>query len=263
MDKITYAFPKIKGMDPSYYIDAYNLLLECSNAHTPREFTITLIEMVRRMCPYDQAIAFFFDRYHKIADYYSVGTKEGWLESYLNYFLKYINSDFVITSPRREDSRNTSDRIIDWDDIPSSYFKKEYIDLVNLKHTWSFTFFDMNGIPRVTICLDRRHKEPFSEEQQKAILLALPILNNMHRNFYYKDRQNVDTQSLWKDYNLTTREKEIADMLCQGLNAARISSLLYISESTTYKHIAHIYKKVGVSSHQELIARMLSWRSLT
>jgi DNA-binding CsgD family transcriptional regulator len=36
-----------------------------------------------------------------------------------------------------------------------------------------------------------------------------------------------------------------------------ISKSLYISKATTYKHIAHIYEKLHVSSLQELLVRLL------
>ena len=260
MEKITYAFPKIKGIEPSIYIDAYNLVLECSNTRTPKEFCIRLIKLAARICPYDQAIAFFIDKNGKIAGFYSVGTKEGWLETYLNYYIEMTDGDFSFKNNLPESS--DANRIINWNDVPDSVFKREYIDAVHLKHTWAFTFYDMDGSARVTICFDRRHEQPFTEKEQTEIRLALPILNNMHRNFYYKDVENVDTAALWAEYSLTKREKEIADMLCQGTKASRIADLLYISQATAHKHIAHIYRKVGVTSHQELISRMLSKRSL-
>ena len=72
------------------------------------------------------------------------------------------------------------------------------------------------------------------------------------------DNKESIVQSPWKNYGLTKRETEIANLLCQGMTVQNISAVLYIVVTTTYKHIAHIYEKVGVSSQQELLVKMLN-----
>ena len=86
----------------------------------------------------------------------------------------------------------------------------------------------------------------------------------MYRNFYYQGTDNSAhmTQSSWNEYGFTKRETEIAELLCQGMTIQNISSALYIAVTTTYKHIAHIYEKTGVSSQQELLVKMLNRRSI-
>ena len=56
---------------------------------------------------------------------------------------------------------------------------------------------------------------------------------------------------------LTKREQEVVELLCRGLSPAHVSKTLKISVSTAYKHIAHIYKKLNVSSQQELLVKVL------
>lgn len=81
----------------------------------------------------------------------------------------------------------------------------------------------------------------------------------MYRNFFYSgiDTSSKKKQSQWERYNFTAREAEIANLLCQGTTVKNISSILYIEVSTTYKHMAHIYKNAGVSSKQELLVELL------
>lgn len=91
-----------------------------------------------------------------------------------------------------------------------------------------------------------------------TLQLAIPHLNNLHKNFYYQGfSRKVIKRATWETANLTARETEIANLLCQGISPANISRTLYISLSTTYKHIANIYKKMHVSSQQELLVRLL------
>ncbi|MBQ6663135.1 MAG: helix-turn-helix transcriptional regulator [Firmicutes bacterium] len=242
----------------------YDLLCACSQARTPKEFIQALFAQLAEKCPYDQAIAFFFDRNGKISDVYTLGTRPGWLETYLNYYIETADVAAIGMDmrPTSENEKQEPFDITEWDRLPVSEFKRDYIDPVNLKYTLSFSFFDMSGGIRAAICLDRCTKKPFRPEELELLEWSLPVLTNMHRNFFYKDVENVETASLWEAYRLTKREAEIADMLCQGMKAARISATLFIAEATTHKHIAHIYRKAGVSSQQELIARVLSRRAL-
>lgn len=257
MNDINYAFSKIKDVEPSSYIDAYYLILECSDARTPKEFAITFIRLAERICHYDQAIAFFHDLNGKIAGVYSIGTDEGWLESYLNYYIE-LYPEFDVTTTAKPKIQYFVNSIIDFDSFPDSEFKRDYFDAVNLKYTWPIIFYGMNDEQRITICLDRRRKQAYTKEERETIMLAYPILNNMVRNFFFTDSQDADSETVWKEYGLTKREIEVADFLCKGMKSSRISSTLFIAEGTTRKHIANIYSKVGVKSQQELIARMLS-----
>lgn len=265
MNDITYAFPKLKGVDPSCYIDAYSLVLLCSQAHTPRSFTMKLLEKLKKLCPYDEAIVFFLNENKKITGQYSVGVKEEWVNSYLEYYMDEVpktNPAFAIQQNLRETDWEKTVNIIDWSQYSGTEFIQNYINGRGLKYSWGFTFFDMNGNYRVTISLDRKTESPFTKREQACFRLALPILNNMYRNFFYSgiDTSSKKKQSQWERYNFTAREAEIANLLCQGTTVKNISSILYIEVSTTYKHMAHIYKKAGVSSKQELLVELLQGR---
>jgi len=266
MAKITYAFPKLKNVDPSCYIFAYNLVLECSQANSPRSFAMRLLGNVDKVCPYDQAVVFFFDVNGKVSGYHTVNLDKKWLDMYLNYFLNDSEFPQELSIYRNINERSDFEfsRQIDWSRFPRSEFITNYIEARGLKYSWGFTFFDLNGAYRVAFSLDRIRNVPFSEIETNRLNLALPILNNMHRNFFYQgiDSDENDPQSPWKEYNLTKREIEITNLLCQGMTVQNISSILYIASTTTYKHIANIYKKMGVSSRQELLVKMFNRRVL-
>ena len=52
---------------------------------------------------------------------------------------------------------------------------------------------------------------------------------------------------------LTERECEVLGLLAHGRNARFIQESLAISYSTTKTHVSHIYQKLGVHAHQELL----------
>ncbi|WP_338025909.1 response regulator transcription factor [Adlercreutzia agrestimuris] len=54
-------------------------------------------------------------------------------------------------------------------------------------------------------------------------------------------------------YDLTDREQEIFELLARGRNIRYIEKELMVSYNTVKTHVSHIYAKLGVHSHQELI----------
>ncbi len=245
----------------SVYQKIYNLILSCSHIRSPKAFLETLAKEIKSLCDYDSVVIFYYDTAGRIANTFSDGTKPGWMETYLEYYIDATddsNFAFQLSSPEViEKTDRLSSNIIDWSQAKNSHFKNEYINDAGLKYTWAFEFYDMQGFPRATICLNRIKNMPFTKEEQEIITLALPLLINQYRNYFYEEVKDQNLQSIWEKYQLTSREKEIADMLCKGMKTKRISELLSISISTVRKHIEHIYKKVNVISQTELITRVL------
>ena len=99
-----------------------------------------------------------------------------------------------------------------------------------------------------------------SKAQDIEVLnILVPALNNLHKNFYVKIPGGFrQSNPLYADAQLTDREVEIVDLICQGVSPANISKILHIATSTTYKHIAHIYEKFHVSSRQALLVKLLN-----
>ena len=57
---------------------------------------------------------------------------------------------------------------------------------------------------------------------------------------------------------LTPREREVHDLLAQGLTNLQIAKLLFIGESTVKVHVHHIYDKLGIRS-RTAIAVQAAW----
>ena len=51
---------------------------------------------------------------------------------------------------------------------------------------------------------------------------------------------------------LSPREKEIYDLVCQGLSTSQIAAMLFISQSTVKVHAHHIFDKTGIRSRSGL-----------
>jgi DNA-binding CsgD family transcriptional regulator len=56
------------------------------------------------------------------------------------------------------------------------------------------------------------------------------------------------------EYGLSPRELEVLKMLARGRDRAYIEEKLVVSRNTVKAHVKHIYAKLGIHSHQDLIA---------
>ena len=80
-------------------------------------------------------------------------------------------------------------------------------------------------------------------ESAREALAAAPAPNQLDEN----------CARLSDEFGLTAREREVFGLLAHGRNGRYIMDHLVISRNTAKSHIKHIYSKLGVQSHQELI----------
>ena len=62
------------------------------------------------------------------------------------------------------------------------------------------------------------------------------------------------------DHPLTRREREVAELVGQGLTNGQIARELVLSERTVEKHVANILKKLGLHSREQVAASMTERR---
>ncbi|MBQ3641697.1 response regulator transcription factor [bacterium] len=58
-----------------------------------------------------------------------------------------------------------------------------------------------------------------------------------------------------KEYNLTDREKEVLNYICDGLNNTEIARILDVSVNTVKVHVSSIFQKLGVEDRVQLIVK--------
>lgn len=63
------------------------------------------------------------------------------------------------------------------------------------------------------------------------------------------------------DQRLTRAERDIVELVCEGLTNPQIAQRLAVSPRTIQGHLLKVFRKFGVSTRAELVARML--RGLT
>lgn len=83
--------------------------------------------------------------------------------------------------------------------------------------------------------------------------------NYLSKNFSLKDAGGNTIKSFSKfisDYNITKREWEIIEKICEGLTNQQISEVLFISLQTVKDHTHHIYQKTGTKNRVQLVNRV-------
>lgn len=86
------------------------------------------------------------------------------------------------------------------------------------------------------------------EIQEKEVCIDKNQLYGIQEDII-TDKEEAD---LFKSLNLTTRECEIAELICENLSNKEIADKLYISETTVKKHSTNIYKKTNVTNREQL-----------
>lgn len=62
-------------------------------------------------------------------------------------------------------------------------------------------------------------------------------------------------------YGLTSRERDILELLGKGYSRPHIGRELYLSESTVKTHAGNLYRKLGIHKHDELLELIAAWPS--
>ena len=89
-----------------------------------------------------------------------------------------------------------------------------------------------------------------------SVLNGQTYFTDLVAHFVGEDGKAID---LYED--LTTREREVLQLVAEGKTALEVSEILFISVRTVEKHRSNLMKKLNIHSHNELIRYALQ-RSL-
>jgi len=99
------------------------------------------------------------------------------------------------------------------------------------------------------------------EERHKAAVLSMALdqLNSFRGSKSIPASPVTDKfEANCALYQLTSREKAVARLICDGFRYKEIGQKLFIAEKTVAKHVRNIYEKVQVTNKVELINKLAS-----
>lgn len=242
------------------WTECSDFILECGSIHEPYRFCVNVLDKIRDIIPYDQALFLMLDSNRKIARKHFVGFTDRWAQMYLDYYSKFQGDDLSLTAEAIELEGRGYVRLINWHDYDGSRddMLVNYIRPRRLSQSLAIVLFNLKGAPATTFTLDRLIDGKFTDLEVETAKLLTAHLNNLYKNLFVRPTAQV---RMWDGIagieDLTEREREVLDLLCQGIKPTFIARELHISTGTVNKHIAHIYRKLGVDSKQELLVKLL------
>jgi len=84
-----------------------------------------------------------------------------------------------------------------------------------------------------------------------------PMSSNIARQVITAFKEVKETDKEKNEYFLSTREKEVLNLLAEGNNYQQIADQLFISVDTVRHHIKNIYKKLHVHTQSEAVAKAI------
>lgn len=87
------------------------------------------------------------------------------------------------------------------------------------------------------------------------ILAGNKLWEDIQRLSLFNPQNTIKDQNL-SNYQLTNREKEVAELIIKGTTYAQIAEQLFISLPTVKTHVSNIYQKCKVKNKAELISRL-------
>lgn len=236
----------------------YDFAITCGSENDPKSFSISVLNNLKELCRFDQSLIYFLDGNRRVQNQYLMNIEKHWSTMYLEYYSKVENGRYALSKNPKENPNKPTINVIEWEKEPSTEFVPDYVRARGLKYSLGFCLYDINGMPRTVFALDKTNDEKFTEHELQTLSLLIPLINNLHKNYFHQQTtQKGMDQISWDTTNLTEREIDVVNLLCQGVSPVMISKALHISQSTTHKHISHIYQKMHVSNLQELLVRLL------
>ncbi|MBR2789467.1 MAG: hypothetical protein IKD70_02450 [Eggerthellaceae bacterium] len=244
--------------------DVYDYVLKCSLEQEPTAFAVTALEELDDLIPYNQGLVYLLDEQRQVCFQHLVNIKNRWSNMYLGYYSNFGTDDLSLNARVDEIAGKPLVKKIIWANEPKTEFLTDYIMARGVRYSLSFGLFDQNGMPRAAFSLDRSNKACFTDDEVALLYTCLAPVSGLFKNFFTDptsvpgSKKTIQEASL--DAVLTPREREVVNLLCQGLAPVHVAATLRISISTVYRHIANIYKKLHLSSQQELLVRVLGNR---
>ena len=245
---------------PWYSVNDF--LLQCGENRTPLAFSRAVMDQIDALIPFDQGRLYLLDETGKIVDTYCLGVSPRCQEEY-RYYADMDNgvcstaaaaARFARRYPSVEQCLRDGDSYRD-----ASSFYSEYIRPNQIQQSFGLGLRDMHHSLRCMFSFDRICKVPYSDQEIEIMKIIRPHLDNLFQNFYVSaqtERKIPDGHAAPAE-KLTRREREIAELLVNGVTPKNISLKLCISFTTVNKHIAHLHEKLNVSTRQELVVKLL------
>jgi len=216
------------------------------------------LHLIRLLIPFSQASFTYIDKQSKLIDmnrsvfvdiddellklYNELYYKSDYVFNTFNYMkpIAYRDTDILEESTRRK-----------------TKFYQEFLLPLNVPYAGGLILVKNGELLGVVTLF--RSKE-YGDLSNKDMFILDQFKNHITNILHKLDHQTSVITSisdkkykLIKEYNLSIRELEIAELILNGLSNNEIGNQLMISTSTVKKHVYNVFMKFGVNSRSQLI----------
>ena len=211
------------------------------------------------LIPFKYSISTFFESRSSSRRTFKIVSEDLPAEELARYEQTYSAMDYMVwrdAQPVREAYRESdlfTERLIE-----SSTIYKEWLEPLGMRYSMSANCVQ-NGIIYGSIAIMRgRDLGNYTDDELEVFSIINDHVSQRMGQLYPSGigRSSLGEASSWLQvsYGLTDREIEIADLLAGGVERLDIADQLSISQNTLKKHIANIYRKMGVNSEGAFFA---------
>lgn len=226
-----------------------------------KKFTSILLKMFRMLIPYSKGYFLVFDENDEIdkeRSYFIEMSAES-QEKYINYFydIDYINYvfDFEKNTSVYRDTDILEDEIRRKTEFYINFLKPQ-----DIPYGCGILLIKNEKILGIVNLFRSEKLGDFSDKDMHILDILKLHICNIIENLNLSVKNNKDLVRVSEEFinknDLSSREKEIVELINSGYSNADIAEKLIISISTVKKHVYNIYSKVGVKSRTQLLAKI-------
>ena len=101
-------------------------------------------------------------------------------------------------------------------------------------------------------------RRDFGERERTLLNLLQPHLVQLYRTAALRRRVGQDPERTSRASALTPREREVLELVADGLRNAEIAEALWVTPATVRKHLENVYEKLGVHTRTAAAAHLQS-----
>jgi DNA-binding CsgD family transcriptional regulator len=228
-------------------------ILENGNIRTMRGFCTHFTENVKTLLPYDQARIYFVNDNNAIYDTVLYGVNSKWMDLYFEYYSELEGGRYSLTKGLPK-YINVNVRSFDWNKASIDEFIADYIKPQGIRHSLSVFFHDTDNSVKAICTFERTSHCGYTAKEITTVGILHAHLDNLYKNLLFvPEYRHTRFVAGAAEQALTQREREITLLVRKGAKPSSVARKLGISLPTVYRHIANIYKKLEISSMQELM----------
>jgi len=227
------------------YVGVLEVLREAAAVDGPNPFTRPVLDALHRMVPCD--VVAYHERHEPSGRRHIgyVGEPHGTMTSEIRAAVRRHWSSDPLAKPY-DGARKYSD-FLSRREYHRLAIYQEACRPLRIEYMLSL-WLDRRGAGMARLEFDREHRD-FSERDRAVLDVLLPHLAQFRINAV---RRRRTAGSL--DDRLTRREREILELVADGLRNAEVARILWISPETVRKHLENAYEKLGVHTRTGAVA---------